>query len=79
VLPEILTALEGLGTDGTPEGSERDVHPNMTGDVVPLDCLDSARIPVTLQTQIIRRPAPNMTLSNMLLRQSQSPFQSAIK
>lgn len=67
VLFEILGALESFPTEVALVRLQRDVNPDVRGDVVPLDSGGAAVTPLAGQVQIVSALAANMALANVIL------------
>jgi hypothetical protein len=67
MLLQVLGALESLAAEATLMWFERDVDPNVGGDVVALDRAGVASLPATHEVQVVGALPSNMSLTEMLL------------
>lgn len=67
VFLQVLRTLEGLATKVTLVRLQRDVDPDMRGDVVTLDDSSAATAPFAGQVEVVGTLTANMALTHMFL------------
>jgi hypothetical protein len=67
MLFQILRPLEGLSTEFTFVRLQRNVHPDVGGDVIALDGGRSARIPAAGEIQVVSTLPSDVLLANVIL------------
>jgi hypothetical protein len=67
MLLEILRALESLSAEFALVWLQGNVHANMRGDVIALDCSGAALAPGAGQVEVVGRLATDVALANVLL------------
>jgi hypothetical protein len=74
VLLEILRTLEGFAAEITLVRLQWDVNTYMRSDMIALHCRRTAVAPLACQVEVVGTLTANMTLANMVLRNSQYIF-----
>jgi hypothetical protein len=67
MLLQILGTLERFSTEITLVRLERNVHPDMRGDMVAFHSSSTTATPLTSQVEVVRALSANVTLADMFL------------